>query len=73
MRLYRERDGPRDGHPAFNIRHVYQVACRDHRVRLSYRPPAWSASGARAGGIAAAASRRPCHGELLHLDGRRHP
>jgi hypothetical protein len=73
MRPYRERDGPRDGHPAFNIRHVYQVACRDHRVRLSYRPPAWSASSARAGGIAAAASRRPCYGELLHLDGRRHP
>ena len=36
LRLYRERYGPRDGHPGFNIRHFYQVACRDHRVRLSY-------------------------------------
>jgi len=28
LRLYRERYGPRDGHPGFNIRHFYQVACR---------------------------------------------
>ena len=30
LRLYRERYGPRDGHPGYNIRHFYQVAGRDH-------------------------------------------
>lgn len=33
VRLYRERYGPRARHPGFNVRHFYQVACRDHRVR----------------------------------------
>ncbi len=36
LQLYRERYGPRDGHPGYNIRHFYQVAGRDHGVRLSY-------------------------------------
>src|SRR5258705_1610391 len=35
--LYPERYRPPDGHPGVNIPHFYQVACRDHPVRLSYR------------------------------------
>ena len=36
LRLYRERYGPRDGHPGFNVRHFYHLARRDHGVTLSY-------------------------------------
>jgi hypothetical protein len=36
LRPYRDRYGPRDGHPGFNVRHFYQIACRDHGVTLSY-------------------------------------
>ena len=80
LRLYRERYGPRDGHPGFNIRHFYQVACRDHRVRLSYSFVKRALQTAGLVGKRRPRGRhrrrrepRPCFGELLHLDGSLHP
>ena len=80
VRLYRERYGPRDGHPGFNIRHFYQVACRDHRVRLSYSFVKRALQTAGLVGKRRPRGRhrrrrepRPCFGELLHLDGSLHP
>src|SRR5258705_2949094 len=79
LRLYRERYGPRDGHPGFNIRHFYQVACRDHGVRLSYSFVKQALQTAGLVGKRRPRGRhrrrrepRPCFGELLHLDGSRH-
>jgi hypothetical protein len=34
--LARDRYGPRDGHPGFNVRHFYQIARREHGVQVSY-------------------------------------
>jgi transposase len=80
LRLYRERYGPRDGHPGFNIRHFYQVACRDHRVRLSYSFVKQALQTAGLVGKRRPRGRhrrrrepRPCFGELVHLDGSLHP
>jgi transposase len=80
LRLYRERYGPRDGHPGFNIRHFYQVACRDHGVHLSYSFVKRALQTAGLVGKRRPRGRhrrrrepRPCFGELLHLDGSRHP
>jgi len=80
LRLYRERYGPRDGHPGFNIRHFYQVACRDHRVSLSYSFVKRALQTAGLVGKRRPRGRhrrrrepRPCFGELLHLDGSLHP
>jgi transposase len=80
LRLYRERYGPRDGHPGFNIRHFYHVACRDHRVRLSYSFVKRALQTAGLVGKRRPRGRhrrrrepRPCFGELLHLDGSLHP
>lgn len=80
VRLYRERYGPRDGHPGFNIRHFYQVACRDHRGRLSYSFVKRARQTAGLVGKRRPRGRhrrrrepRPCFGELLHLDGSLHP
>jgi transposase len=80
VRLYRERYGPRDGHPGFNIRHFYQVACRDHRGRLSYSFVKRALQTAGLVGKRRPRGRhrrrrepRPCFGELLHLDGSLHP
>lgn len=79
LRLYRERYGPRDGHPGFNVRHFYQVARREHGVTLSYSFVKQALQGA--GLVAKRRARgrhrrrrepRPCLGELLHLDGSRH-
>jgi transposase len=79
LRLYRERYGPRDGHPGFNVRHFYQVACRDHRVCLSYSFVKRALQ--TAGLVSKRRSRgrhrrrrepRPSFGELLHLDGSLH-
>jgi transposase len=77
--LYRERDGPRDGHRGFNVRHFYQVACRDHGVSLSY---SFVKKALHAAGLVTKRrprgrhrrrrEPRPCFGELLHLDGSRH-
>jgi transposase len=36
LRLYRDRYGPRDGHPGFNVRHFVDVARKEHDVQLSY-------------------------------------
>jgi transposase len=77
--LYRERYGPRDGHRGFNVRHFYQVACRDHGVSLSY---SFVKKALHAAGLVTKRrprgrhrrrrEPRPCFGELLHLDGSRH-
>src|SRR5919201_616698 len=79
LRLYRERYGPRDGHPGFNVRHFCDVARRDHDVRLSYSFIKQALQGAGLVGKRRPRSRhrrrrepRPCYGEMLHLDGRRH-
>ena len=80
LRLYRERYGPRDGHPGFNIRHFYQVASCDHRVRRSYSFVKQALQTAGLVGKRRPRGRhrrrrepRPCFGELVHLDGSRHP
>jgi transposase len=79
LRLYRERYGPRDGHPGFNVRHFCDVARRDHDVQLSYSfiKQALQTAGLVAKRRARGRHRRrreprPCDGELLHLDGSRH-
>jgi transposase len=79
LRLYRERYGPRDGHPGYNVRHFCDVARRDHHVRLSYSfiNQALQTAGLVARRRARGRHRRrreprPCFGELLHLDGSRH-
>src|SRR5215475_7781710 len=74
LALYRDRYGPRDGPPGFNVRHFYQIARREHGVQVSYSfvkkalPVAGLVSQRRPRGR----HRRPCLGELLHLDGSRH-
>jgi transposase len=79
LRLYRDRYGPRDGHPGFNVRHFHQLAQREHGVTLSYTCVKQALQGA--GLVAKRRARgrhrrrrppRPCFGELLHLDGSRH-
>ena len=79
LRLYRDRYGPRDGHPGFNVRHFCDIARRDHAVALSYSFIKQALQ--RAGLVAKRRARgrhrrrrepRPCFGELLHLDGSRH-
>lgn len=79
LRLYRERYGPRDGHPGFNIRHFYQVAGRDHGVTLSYSFVKRALQTAGLVGTRRPRGRhrrrrepRPCFGELVHLDGSVH-
>jgi transposase len=79
LRLYRDRYGPRDGHPGFNVRHFYQIARREHRVTLSYSfvKTALHTAGLVPKGRARGRHRRrreprACFGELLHLDGSRH-
>ena len=79
LRLYRDRYGPRDGHPGFNVRHFCDIARREHAVRLSYSfiKEALQSAGLVAKRRARGRHRRrreprPCFGELLHLDGSRH-
>jgi transposase len=79
LQLYRDRYGPRDGHPGFNVRHFHHVARRDHGVTLSYSfvKKALQAAGLVPKRRARGKHRRrrvprPCFGELLHLDGSRH-
>jgi transposase len=74
LRLYRER------YAGFNGRHFYQIAQRDHRVQLSYTyvKTALQQAGLLPRHRARGRHRRrreprPCFGELLHLDGSRHP
>ena len=79
LALYRDRYGPRDGHPGFNVRHFYHVARRDHGVTVSYSfvKKALHTAGLIAKRRARGRHRRrreprPCFGELVHLDGSRH-
>ena len=79
LRLYRDRYGPRDGHPGFNVRHFYQIACREHGITTSYSfvKKALQAAGLVRTRRARGRHRRrreprPCFGELVHLDGSRH-
>jgi transposase len=79
LRLYRDRYGPRDGHPGFNVRHFYHLARRDHGVTLSYtfvklalQEAGLVRKGRTRGRHRRRREPRPCFGELLHLDGSRH-
>jgi transposase len=79
LHLYRDRYGPRDGHPGFNVRHFYHIAGREHGVTVSYSfvKRALQAAGLVPKHRARGRHRRrrpprPCFGELLHLDGSRH-
>lgn len=73
LRLYRET------YAGFNVRHFYEIAVREHGVRLSYTLVKNALQGA--GLVAKRRPRgrhrrrrepRPCFGELVHLDGSRH-
>jgi len=79
LQLYRDRYGPRDGLPGFNVRHFYQKLRQAHAVTASYTFVRQALQGA--GLVAKRRARgrhrrrrepRPCFGELLHLDGSRH-
>lgn len=73
LRLYRER------YRGFNVRHFYQLAQREHQVRLSY---SWVKDALQLAGLVLkrrARGRhrrrrepRACFGELLHIDGSPH-
>jgi len=74
LRLYRER------YRGFNGRHFYQVARREHAVTLSYtfvkrllQQAGLLAKYRARGRHRRRREPRPCWGELLHLDGSRHP
>jgi hypothetical protein len=77
--VYRDRYGPRDGHPGFNVRHFHHLARRDHGVRLSYsfvklalQEAGLVRKGRTRGRHRRRREPRPCFGELLHLDGSKH-
>jgi len=79
LALYRDRYGPRDGPPGFNVRHFYQIARREHAVQVSYsfvKKALQTAGLVRKrrprGRHRRRREPRPCFGELLHLDGSRH-
>jgi transposase len=79
LRLYRDRYGPRDGHPGFNVRHFYHIARREHGVTVSYSFVKKALQAAALVPTHRARGRhrrrrppRPCFGELLPLDGSRH-
>src|SRR2546425_6289500 len=79
LQLYRDRYGPRDGHPGFNVRHFDQIARREHGVTVSYSFVKKALQAAHLVGKRRPRGRhrrrrepRPCFGELLHLDGSRH-
>jgi len=73
LRLYRERYG------GFNVRHFYEIVCREHGVTVSYSFVKQALQ--RAGLVKKHRARgrhrrrrepRACFGELLHLDGSPH-
>ena len=79
LQLYRERYGPRDGQPGFNVRHFYRKLRQEHAVTVSYTfvKQALQTAGLVTPRRARGRHRRrreprPCFGELLHLDGSRH-
>jgi transposase len=70
----------RDRYPGFNGRHFYQLARREHDVTLSYtfvkrvlQQAGLLAKSRPRGRHRRRREPRPCFGELLHLDGSRHP
>ena len=74
LRLYRER------YAGFNARHFHDIARREHGIGLSYSFVKQALQ--RAGLVSKRRARgrhrrrrepRACFGELLHLDGSRHP
>ena len=74
LALYRER------YPGFNGRHFYQTVRREHGVKLSYSCVKQILQGAgllkkgRARGRhRRKRERKACFGEMLHIDGSRHP
>lgn len=74
LRLYRER------YAGFNARHFHEIARREHGVHLSYSyvKQALQQAGLLPKRRARGRHRRrreprACFGELLHLDGSRHP
>ena len=74
LRVYRER------YQGFNGRHFYQIARREHGVRLGYtfvkrllQQAGLLAKSRPRGRHRRRREPRPCFGELLHLDGSRHP
>lgn len=74
LRLYRER------YQGFNGRHFHEIACREHRVTLSYSfvKQALQVAGLLKKGRVRGRHRRrreprACFGEMLHLDGSLHP
>src|SRR5262245_30825991 len=74
LALYRER------YRGYNVRHFHQLARREHGVRFGY---AFVNKALQTAGLVAKhrprgrhrrrREPRPCFGELLHLDGSRHP
>lgn len=74
LRLYRER------YLDFNVRHFHELAVRDHGVKLSY---SFVKSALQQAGLVRKQrprgkhrrrrEPRPCFGEMLHIDGSRHP
>ncbi len=74
LTLYRER------YQGFNVRHFHQLARRQHGVRFCY---AFVKKALQTAGLVPRhrprgrhrrrREPRPCFGELLHLDGSRHP
>ena len=73
LQLYRGR------YQGFNVRHFYQIAVREHGVRVSYTLVKRALQGAGLVATRRARGRhrrrrepRPCFGELVHLDGSRH-
>ena len=79
LQLYRDRYGPRDGQPGFNVRHFYRKLRHEHAVTVSYTfvKQALQTAGLVTPRRARGRHRRrreprPCFGELLHLDGSRH-
>lgn len=73
LQLYRER------YQGFSARHFHQFAVREHGVRLSYSyvKQALQAAGLvprrkQRGRHRRRRERKPCFGEMLHIDGSRH-
>ncbi len=74
LQLYRE------GYAGFNARHFHEIVQREHRITLSYSyiKQALQQAGLLRTRKARGRHRRrreprACFGELLHLDGSRHP
>ncbi len=74
LHLYRER------YDGFNVKHFHQKLCEHHGVTLSYTFVKQALQGAglvpkrrRRGRHHRRRTPKPCFGEMLHIDGSRHP